>query len=231
MRIPVPKNTIAVIVFALFLRQERHGQAGHTHLHRQATNPKTGPQAPLPQYVTKSTWGTHGGSSGVPPAKHRRRGQNVDEAEAGEGSTSEATATGYASAEGGLPVTSSCRVTRSTWETHCSTSGVPLGQRRTSRAVLPLRRPQRLLISARPTQQTSENPGVYSTRNNEEAKQLICKGAGSGFASAANLPFGCYQTLGDLTLKFDGQGQPNEKGAESKPFEGHTLPLVVADIV
>ncbi|HEY4246694.1 MAG TPA: glycoside hydrolase family 95 protein [Lacunisphaera sp.] len=44
---------------------------------------------------------------------------------------------------------------------------------------------------------------------NHEAEALVnanftCDGAGSGFGSGANVPFGCYQTLGDLRLKFIG---------------------------
>ena len=33
-------------------------------------------------------------------------------------------------------------------------------------------------------------------------KTQICKGAGSGYGSGANVPFGCFQTLGDLWLDF-----------------------------
>ena len=33
-------------------------------------------------------------------------------------------------------------------------------------------------------------------------KNFTCKGAGSGHGSGANVPFGCYQTLGDLKLTF-----------------------------
>ena len=40
-----------------------------------------------------------------------------------------------------------------------------------------------------------------------EAEQLVnanftCQGQGSGHGSGANVPFGCYQTLGNLRLKF-----------------------------
>ncbi len=55
------------------------------------------------------------------------------------------------------------------------------------------------------------------------AKKLICKGVGTRGAGSANDPFGCFQTLGDLTLKFDANG------VERKPFEGHALPLLFAD--
>lgn len=42
---------------------------------------------------------------------------------------------------------------------------------------------------------------------NHEAEALVnanftCSGAGSGFGQGANVPFGCYQTLGDLRLTF-----------------------------
>jgi alpha-L-fucosidase 2 len=42
---------------------------------------------------------------------------------------------------------------------------------------------------------------------NVEAEKLVnanltCQGKGSGHANGVNLPFGCYQTLGDLRLKF-----------------------------
>jgi len=33
-------------------------------------------------------------------------------------------------------------------------------------------------------------------------KNFTCKGAGSGQGNGANVPFGCYQTLGDLRLTF-----------------------------
>jgi alpha-L-fucosidase 2 len=50
--------------------------------------------------------------------------------------------------------------------------------------------------------------GKYADANALAIKKLICKGAGSKFADGANVPFGCYQTLGDLTLTFDGQDRP-----------------------
>jgi alpha-L-fucosidase 2 len=49
---------------------------------------------------------------------------------------------------------------------------------------------------------------------NVEAERLVnanftCQGRGSGHANGANLPFGCYQTLGNLRLRFGrGQGGP-----------------------
>ncbi|HEX2851719.1 MAG TPA: glycoside hydrolase family 95 protein [Opitutaceae bacterium] len=46
---------------------------------------------------------------------------------------------------------------------------------------------------------------------NLEAEKLVaasftCAGKGSGFGSGANVPFGCYQTLGNLRLKFVHEG-------------------------
>src|ERR1043165_9084125 len=42
---------------------------------------------------------------------------------------------------------------------------------------------------------------------NPEAAELVmknftCKGAGSGHGNGANVPYGCYQTLGNLRLRF-----------------------------
>jgi alpha-L-fucosidase 2 len=46
---------------------------------------------------------------------------------------------------------------------------------------------------------------------NGEAEKLVeanftCAGAGSGFGGGANVPYGCYQVLGDLNLKFSSAG-------------------------
>jgi alpha-L-fucosidase 2 len=64
---------------------------------------------------------------------------------------------------------------------------------------------------------------------NAEAEALVnahftCAGAGSGRGTAANLPFGCYQTLGDLHLQFTGPD------AES-PVREYTRQLDVAEAV
>lgn len=51
---------------------------------------------------------------------------------------------------------------------------------------------------------------------NVEAERLVnenftCQGRGSGHGRGANVPFGCYQTLGDLRLRLNGaQGEPAE---------------------
>jgi alpha-L-fucosidase 2 len=48
---------------------------------------------------------------------------------------------------------------------------------------------------------------------NVEAEALVnrhftCQGPGSGHGSGANVPFGCYQVLGNLHLRFDGAERP-----------------------
>ena len=65
--------------------------------------------------------------------------------------------------------------------------------------------------------------GKYDQAKEVSAKKLICKGVGTRAGSSANDPFGCFQTLGDLTLKF------GTNFAERRPFEGHVLPLLLAD--
>jgi alpha-L-fucosidase 2 len=49
--------------------------------------------------------------------------------------------------------------------------------------------------------------GKYTEAEALAARKLVCKGAGSGGASGAKLPYGSYQTLGDLTLVFSGSGE------------------------
>ena len=44
--------------------------------------------------------------------------------------------------------------------------------------------------------------GKYKEATELTLKTQICKGAGSGHGSGANVPFGCFQTLGDLWLDF-----------------------------
>ena len=44
--------------------------------------------------------------------------------------------------------------------------------------------------------------GKYKEATELTLKTQVCKGAGSGHGSGANVPFGCYQTLGDLWLDF-----------------------------
>ncbi len=52
---------------------------------------------------------------------------------------------------------------------------------------------------------------------NIEAERLVnanftCQGKGSGHANGANLPFGCYQTLGNLRLEFTGLAKETPRG-------------------
>lgn len=42
-------------------------------------------------------------------------------------------------------------------------------------------------------------------------KSFICKGAGSGHGESANLPFGCYQTLGFLDIDYSYEGSTAQK--------------------
>ncbi|MBP8912439.1 MAG: glycoside hydrolase family 95 protein, partial [Phycisphaerae bacterium] len=42
--------------------------------------------------------------------------------------------------------------------------------------------------------------GQYAQANRLASKTLICKGRGSGSGSGAKVPYGSYQTLGDLSL-------------------------------
>ncbi len=46
--------------------------------------------------------------------------------------------------------------------------------------------------------------GKYEEADRLAAKTLICRGAGSGSGNGSKVPYGCYQTLGDLRLAFDG---------------------------
>jgi len=47
--------------------------------------------------------------------------------------------------------------------------------------------------------------GQYKEAQELTYKRLVCRGQGSGQGNGAKVPFGCYQTLGDLWLTFDGQ--------------------------
>ncbi len=51
--------------------------------------------------------------------------------------------------------------------------------------------------------------GKYQQADALACQKLICKGVGSKRGNGASTPFGCYQTLGDVTLTFDAQGQPS----------------------
>lgn len=45
--------------------------------------------------------------------------------------------------------------------------------------------------------------GKYKEATALTLETQVCKGAGSGHGNGANVPFGCYQTLGDLWLDFE----------------------------
>ena len=56
---------------------------------------------------------------------------------------------------------------------------------------------------------------------NMEAQKLLhenftCSGAGSGHARGANLPYGCYQTLGDLRISFHGSANSKQPAENNK---------------
>ncbi|GIV18263.1 MAG: alpha/beta hydrolase [Armatimonadota bacterium] len=46
--------------------------------------------------------------------------------------------------------------------------------------------------------------GRYAEAQQLAAEKFVCLGAGSGHGNGANVPFGCYQMLGDLRLRFEG---------------------------
>lgn len=46
--------------------------------------------------------------------------------------------------------------------------------------------------------------GRYAEAQQLAAEKFVCRGAGSGHGNGANVPFGCYQMLGDLRLRFEG---------------------------
>jgi alpha-L-fucosidase 2 len=47
--------------------------------------------------------------------------------------------------------------------------------------------------------------GKYIEANKLTAQTQICKGQGSGHGNGATVPFGCFQTLGDLWIDFENQ--------------------------
>lgn len=50
--------------------------------------------------------------------------------------------------------------------------------------------------------------GKYVEAQHLAAEKFVCLGAGSGHGNGANVPFGCYQMLGDLRLRFEGHANP-----------------------
>lgn len=67
---------------------------------------------------------------------------------------------------------------------------------------------------------------------NEEAQKIvdanyICKGPGSGSGNGANVQFGCYQVLGNLSLQFFYKGQ----SADSADVKDYKRTLSIADAI
>lgn len=67
---------------------------------------------------------------------------------------------------------------------------------------------------------------------NDEAQKIvdanyICKGPGSGSGNGANVQFGCYQVLGDLSLRFFYKGKP----ADSADVKSYKRTLSIADAI
>jgi alpha-L-fucosidase 2 len=52
--------------------------------------------------------------------------------------------------------------------------------------------------------------GKYAEANALACQKLICRVKGSAHGNGSKAPFGCYQMLGDLTLKFDGRGETTD---------------------
>ncbi|MEY2786226.1 MAG: hypothetical protein RL277_2438 [Planctomycetota bacterium] len=71
-------------------------------------------------------------------------------------------------------------------------------------------------------------PGILAALragDNPRAEELVnahftCAGRGSGHGSGKSVPFGCYQTLGDLELEFPGLGEAREYRRELDPRTG-----------
>ncbi|MEK7676567.1 MAG: glycoside hydrolase N-terminal domain-containing protein [Verrucomicrobiota bacterium] len=56
--------------------------------------------------------------------------------------------------------------------------------------------------------------GKYAEAQKLTYENLVCKGAGSGYGNGAKVPFGCYQTLGDLKLSFGSAGANSPAAAQ-----------------
>lgn len=50
--------------------------------------------------------------------------------------------------------------------------------------------------------------GRYAQAQQLALERFVCRGAGSGHGNGANVPFGCYQMLGDLRLRFPDHQNP-----------------------
>ncbi|WP_053989829.1 glycoside hydrolase N-terminal domain-containing protein [Mangrovimonas sp. TPBH4] len=63
--------------------------------------------------------------------------------------------------------------------------------------------------------------GKYKEATELTNATQICKGVGSGYGSGANVPFGCFQTLGDLWIDFENK----------QPYENYHRELDLEDAV
>ncbi|OMP29997.1 glycoside hydrolase N-terminal domain-containing protein [Mangrovimonas sp. DI 80] len=63
--------------------------------------------------------------------------------------------------------------------------------------------------------------GKYKEATELTNATQICKGVGSGYGSGANVPFGCFQTLGDLWIDFENK----------QPYENYQRELDLEDAV
>ncbi|MBI4325831.1 MAG: glycoside hydrolase N-terminal domain-containing protein [Chloroflexi bacterium] len=57
--------------------------------------------------------------------------------------------------------------------------------------------------------------GKYGEAQKLTYENLVCKGAGSGHGNGAKVPFGCYQTLGDLKLSLGSAGANSPAAAQA----------------
>lgn len=56
--------------------------------------------------------------------------------------------------------------------------------------------------------------GKYAQAQQMALERFVCRGAGSGHGNGANVPFGCYQMLGDLRLYFPDHREPRDYSRE-----------------
>jgi len=64
------------------------------------------------------------------------------------------------------------------------------------------------------------NAGKYREAHVMAERTQICKGAGSGHGEGANVPFGCFQTLGDLWLDFGNRSEYQNYKRELNLMDG-----------
>jgi alpha-L-fucosidase 2 len=65
------------------------------------------------------------------------------------------------------------------------------------------------------------NDGKYKEATALTNKTQICKGKGTGHGNGAEVPFGCFQTLGDLRIDFD----------KKMPYDGYYRELDLTDAI